>query len=930
MEPKNEYHSKMSPAENNRLDEDDFRSDATGALRRTESRRVITEAFAGPMYSASALHGKLIRLYVQASLVAVAISIFLVWCGLEFSGRQWIILCCGIALGVPTYVIPDILAINRHYRPLRRALNALDGNEVASDEILATGLVRALNLPFLSFMRISFLHGPLATLSIVLTLGFGNLFLDAGYQAWQFWFLIFSVLFFASPAHAVYEYFALSRQLVPAVDRIWAASTKRSWAWKSQVKSIRLRVKLFYLSVFSGAVPLAFLAWTTVYKADLALSAQGIDVGWDEMAPILRWAAGLVAVSISLVLVISYLLAVDATEGANSLVEAMARVRKGQLDVELRVAGTDEYADLFRGFNHMTAELRDEMRIHAITHELAGIMDLDTLISKIMNAATELLDAERSTLFLYDESSSELWSRFADGISSKEIRFPADSGIAGHVLSTGEVTNISDPYSDPRFNSEIDRSTGFKTRSVLCVPILHKRGTRIGVTQVLNKRGGSFSNADAARLQSFSAQISASLENARLFEDVVEMKNYSESILRSTSDGIMTLDVEGCIVTLNEAARRILHHDEASLTSMPATAFFGRDNTWVLESVKRVEDSGEADLIVDAVLEFASDNSSVNLRTTPLLDGHGESIGFLLAFEDVTSEKRLKTTMSRYMSKEVANQLLESGADALTGRNQVVSILFSDIREFTSFSETLGARETVAMLNEYFEIMVDIIHLRGGILDKYIGDAIMALFGAPFESPQDADNALDTANDMMRGLADLNIRRRGRGADPIAIGIGICTGEVVAGNIGSPKRFDYTAIGDHVNISARLESATKQYGVDILVSEFTVAALTGDHLLREIDLIRVKGKNRPVRVYEAMNHCSDADSPQFQRFLELYTLGLAAKRRRAWAEAINTFEQALKIRPRDKTTQIHRDRCRNYAESPPPEDWDGVWTMASK
>ncbi len=884
--------------------------------------------------SAPAVRKRLIALYVQASGVAVLITMFLAFCGLEFTGRQWFLMLVGVTFGVPAYVIPDVMVLRRQFAPVGQALSFLDGKHGTSGppdpDFYPRGLVRALNLPFLFFLRINFLHGPLATLLVVIVLNGANFFFDAGYETWQFLLLAFSILFFASPAHAIYEYFALSRMMIPVVERLWAAQGNLEECWQSKIKSIRLKSKLFYLSVFMTAVPLAFLAWSTVYKAHLLVEKQGLVVGLSEFGSIIAWASGLVAVSISLVLIIGYLLALDATHGAADLGEAMQLVRKGDLDVELRVAGTDEYADLYRGFNHMTTELRDELRIHAITHELAGVINLDTLISKVMNAATELLDAERSTLFLYDEETNELWSRFAEGLETKEIRFSAESGIAGSVLTTGKVENISDPYSDSRFNQDIDRQTGFRTRSILCVPILHKRGTRIGVAQILNKRGGAFGATDEARLQSFAAQISASLENARLFQGVLEMKNYSDSILRSTTDGIMTLNRSGRIVTVNAAACRILRCTERDVIGKDSISYFGDGNTWVTSSVDRVKQSGDADLVLDESFHRGEEASSVNLRTTELVDGEDESLGFLLAFEDMTGEKRLKTTMSRYMSKEVADQLLESGAEALTGRSQKVTVLFSDIRGFTSLSEELGARETVAMLNEYFEVMVEIVHKRGGILDKYIGDAIMALFGAPFESAGDADNGLHTANEMMRQLRSLNKVREGRGAKPIEIGVGLCTGEVVAGNIGSPKRLDYTAVGDHVNIASRLEGATKLYGTAILLSEFTLQDLQEDHLVREIDVIRVKGKNRPVRVYEALDHLVDETVEDFSAFLKLYTRALAAAKNREWASAIETFEEALAMRPTDVVSKLHLNRCQAYLETPPAEDWDGVWVMESK
>ena len=226
----------------------------------------------------------------------------------------------------------------------------------------------------------------------------------------------------------------------------------------------------------------------------------------------------------------------------------------------------------------------------------------------------------------------------------------------------------------------------------------------------------------------------------------------------------------------------------------------------------------------------------------------------MLIIEDITTEKRVKTTMARYMSKEVADQLLEAGEAELRGKNQRVSILFSDIRNFTTTSEVLGARETVSMLNEYFTDMVDVIFKYGGILDKYIGDAIMALFGVPFNKAGDADNAIRVANEMILALGQLNERRKLQRKAMIDIRIGISTGEVIAGTIGSPRRLEYTVIGDSVNLASRLESANKFYNTRVLVSEDTVRDLGVPVAVREIDLIRVKGRDQPVAVFEPLDY----------------------------------------------------------------------------
>jgi adenylate cyclase len=298
--------------------------------------------------------------------------------------------------------------------------------------------------------------------------------------------------------------------------------------------------------------------------------------------------------------------------------------------------------------------------------------------------------------------------------------------------------------------------------------------------------------------------------------------------------------------------------------------------------------------------------------------------------EDITQEKRVRGTMSRYMAKEVVEKLLEGGEEMMHGSAQVATVLFSDIRSFTSLAEAMSARETVTMLNEYFTEMVEVIFAEGGILDKYIGDAIMAVFGAPITSPHDADNAVNVANEMLSALYRLNARRAEQRLNAIRIGIGIATGEVLAGSIGSEKRMDYTVIGDSVNLASRLEGANKYYGTSILLGGETVEAATVKGILREIDLIRVKGKANPTAIFESLDYHTEETFPQLQRVVEIFSHGLKCYRRRDWRGAEDRFATALALAPQDGPSKVYLDRSRYYRGHEPSDAWDGVWVMHEK
>jgi len=884
-----------------------------------------------PVASARALHRRLVLVYVGGSIAAVAVMFILALLGLDFTWTQWMILLGATPSGVAFYVLPDIYLIGRHLRPVANALDRLDRGERPSPKEISATLVRALNLPFYSFVRVTFLHGPMATISVLVTMWVASL-LGAGFAAWQALIFAAAALFFASPAHAIIEFFSISRDMVGPIARLSQFADDGILPEdQRRLVLIRLRSKLLYLSIFVAALPLVFFACSIIFKVDRLMREIGVAPTPQQMLPLWLWVIGVVVVCLALALMMSILTASEVSRSAAMLGRAMRLVEAGNLDLDLSITSTDEYADLFRGFNHMIRGLRDEVRMLEVTQGLAGELNLDTLIQRILSAASDLIDAERATLFVFDPKTNELWSRYAAGMGSAEIRIPAAAGIAGAVFTTGVAENIADAYADPRFGRAVDERTGYRTRNILAMPIVNKAGARIGVTEVLNKKGvAGFTAKDESRLRAFTAQIAVLLENAQLFDEVLSVKNYNESILRSTSNGMITIDNDCKVVTANDAALSILGLSSDEFVGGPAGRFFEGENAWVMAAVERVARTGQRDSSVDANLKVEGGNVSVNMTAQPLFGPSGDRIGSVLVFENITAEKRVKATMARYMSKEVADQLLAGGESELGGKAQTVTILFSDVRDFTTLSESLGARETVSLLNEYFAEMVEIVSHHGGILDKYIGDAIMALFGAPFKKPEDADNSVSVAIGMMVALRAFNQRRRGEGKQPIDIGVGVATGEVVVGNIGSPSRMEYTAIGDSVNLASRLEGANKYYKTKILIDEATVHALKRPSLLREIDLLRVKGKDKPVAVYEALGYHDAASFPGMGEALEHFNEGLCAYRERDWQRAMAGFEATLKLHPADAPSSMYIERCRHYLAAPPGPEWGGVWVLTEK
>ena len=578
----------------------------------------------------------------------------------------------------------------------------------------------------------------------------------------------------------------------------------------------------------------------------------------------------------------------------------------------------------------MQVSRKQELEFLDVVADITSEIELGTLLRKVMSEATRMLHAERSTLFLNDEKSDELWSLVGEGIGATEIRFPNHLGIAGTVFTSGQSVNIPHAYADLRFNPAFDKQTGFFTRSILCTPVVNKDGKVIGVTQVLNKHGGPFTDEDESRLRAFTAQVAISLENAKLFDDVQSMKNYNESMLQSMTNGVLTLDEEGRIVTCNSAGLGILSVDEAACLKQPAETFFTGPSAWLAERIRRVQVSHETETVVDAELASGERVVSVNATVQPLLGKDDSALGTMILLEDITGEKRMKSTMSRYMDPGLADQLLGEGEEFLGGRSTVATVLFSDIRGFTTLTEELGAQGTVSLLNEYFTEMVDCIQQQGGMLDKFIGDAIMAGFGIPVAHEDDEDRALRAAIAMLNALGELNRVRQGHGLQPIDIGIGLNTDTVVSGNIGSPKRMDYTMIGDGVNLASRLESACKQYSAHILVSDHTYQKLQGTYRIRDIDDVVVKGKTEPVRIHEVLDYHDKQSFPHLMEVVGHFGEGREAYRNGDWTGAVRCFQTALELNPGDRLSQIYIDRCETLMAHPPEGEWRGVWVMTSK
>ena len=295
-------------------------------------------------------------------------------------------------------------------------------------------------------------------------------------------------------------------------------------------------------------------------------------------------------------------------------------------------------------------------------------------------------------------------------------------------------------------------------------------------------------------------------------------------------------------------------------------------------------------------------------------------------------EKEIRSMFSNYVSGKIVDRLVSNpDAAKIGGNSRKITILFCDIKGFSSFSEKANPYEVVKTLNTYLDLMTQEIMNHNGTVDKFLGDGVMAYWGAPLEQENHAELAVKCTLAMFKKMRTLKKKREKAGEVPLSFRVGVNTGEVIAGNIGAQgKKMEYTVIGDNVNLGSRLEGAAKFFGVDILVSESTYRLTCDNFSYRELDYLRVVGRRTPINTYELLGTKEGSLVFREDDYLRRYNAALELYRNREWQGAKNAFDELSKEDPNDKPLEHFRSRCGFYMDNPPPDDWDGVFDRREK
>lgn len=543
---------------------------------------------------------------------------------------------------------------------------------------------------------------------------------------------------------------------------------------------------------------------------------------------------------------------------------------RAEMDKQTAVSTADELSRLLiyvrRNIEDLERRLKLQEKEHIQLKAMQDIgavinssLDLEEVLSFVMDAIIRLTQAERAILLLREEDSGEMKVQLARNMDEESIEksaaFEISRSIVKSVAESGEAVATMNAQSDPRFAAQ-ESIISYNLRSILCVPLKNKE-TVIGVVYADNRvAAGIFSDADRDMLAAFANQAAVAIENARLFREIrnhlieiTEMKELMDNVFASIASGVITINKTDHIELYNRATEKMLGVDAHSMVNeLYGTCLdaLGLPVSAIVEDVKNNGDTHNAE--IDIAISPHRDATTLNLTFSPLRGQSDRKMqGVAMVLNDISEKKRLES-VRRYLPPALVDQVRDLDA-AQRPQRRVMSVLFADVRGFSTYSENLDPEELIQVINGYFTEAVHAITHYQGVTDKFMGDAVMALFNTPL-NPQEnhVERAVKTAW-MVKQSMESYVKRMPENRR-LYFGIGIHTGEAVIGNVGSDLRKDYSAIGDAVNLAKRIQEFAKPQ--QILLSSDAYQQAKAWAIVNELPPTQVKGRQAYEHIYELM------------------------------------------------------------------------------
>lgn len=644
----------------------------------------------------------------------------------------------------------------------------------------------------------------------------------------------------------------------------------------------------------------------------------------------------------------------------------------------------------FVGCSFVIKDITPEKKLQAAHQEIIHInqvaktvnssLNLDQVINSISESLQEFFSFDRISIALIDQEQQHLYLyrmyHAHDGVAAVEENTPTNPykiSLCDHqnywvrtvihnqpYYVEDVIPSLAIPKDVLNKGTDSNRLSPRLPKSAIFYPL--EVQDRVFGILAFGKYYQSFdlSQEQILKIQSYVIQIATAINNAKLYEDLRATKIQlaeTEKIVALTNSlrekekeyrnlveninlGVYrnTGGSQGRFIKANQALARMFGYDSIEeLMKTPVCDFYVNptDRELYINTLQNQGECRNVELHLkkkDGTPIFASVNATVQY------DEHGEIKWCDGVIEDITERKKaektlqkLKTTFEYFVPKQFLNRIAKQGVETIElgkAESEIVTILFSDIRSFTTLSEIIAPQKLLNFLNTYFQYMNEVIHSHQGFIDKFVGDEIMALFDSKGATNQflHAQNAVQTAVQMIEVLKVFNQHQIQLGNPQISIGIGIHTGPVIIGTVGSQDRMDSTVLGDSVNLASRLETLTKTYGASIIISEETFRLLETPQSfqVRILDWARVRGKKQPIRFFEVFSADSLELQVKKQQTKELILEALVLRTQQRWEEAISCFQKVLDIYPDDKASQFHLQQCQRLRDVELPNDWDGA------